>query len=157
LGTPKKFTPATEAEAVQRYKAGESLREIAAAFGVTKPAVRYRLIKLGVQMRPGGRHEQPRTEPPPPLVAAELVRRYQSGETPDSLTAAFPGVTRRSLLLALEAAGVAPRSQAEAQSLRQASTPAADRRRATRAAREASLVSRRGRSTRPGPAEDPEL
>lgn len=47
-----KFTPAAENEAVRRYKAGEGLREIAAALGVTKPAVRYRLIKLGVQMRP---------------------------------------------------------------------------------------------------------
>ena len=144
-----KFTPAAENEAVRRYKAGEGLREIAAALGVTKPAVRYRLIKLGVQMRPAGRHEQPRTEPPPHPVAAELVRRYQSGETPGSLTAAFPGLTRRSLLLALKEAGVTPRSRAESQSLRQTRTPAADRHQATRAAREASLVSRRA-NTSPG-------
>lgn len=49
---------ASKAEIVELYKSGESMRQIAAAYGVSGPAVRSILERRGVELRPKGRAQR---------------------------------------------------------------------------------------------------
>jgi hypothetical protein len=48
------WTPEMDATACEQYRAGLTLLQIEAALGVSKDAVRWRVRKLGVAMRPRG-------------------------------------------------------------------------------------------------------
>lgn len=73
---------ATKATIVDRYKAGESMRAIAAALGLHSHTVRRLLKKAGVELRPDAKRGEPFNERwISPTVAAQMVRRYEAGES----------------------------------------------------------------------------
>jgi hypothetical protein len=68
-------------EVRRRYESGESLAAIGAAMGVSDTSVRHAMVRVGIPTRPGPRPAGERRGPLHRLDVAEIVRRYQAGET----------------------------------------------------------------------------
>ena len=92
-------------EIVARYRAGESLRMIAATTGMDPSSVRYRLRRAGVALRRTGKAPgQGRLD----LPVAEIIRRYQAGQSTQAIGRAL-GVSADTIHRRLVEAGVARR------------------------------------------------
>jgi hypothetical protein len=90
--------PVTDADLVVRYEAGETCAAIAAATGLPRPTVHYRLRRAGVAMRRAGKRLGHRRRA---LPAAAIAGRYRAGESIKSIgqSLGVPATTvRRSLI-----------------------------------------------------------
>lgn len=108
-------------EIVTRYQAGESLKQIAAAYGTSDNTVRRLLEDQGVQRRPG-RVTAKRTDPESEARDGEIVELYGEGVSTVTLSKRYGLATSavRSILLRN---GVTLRSRSEAAHSSQPSLP----------------------------------
>jgi hypothetical protein len=78
-----KRTKRLDAEIVQHYQAGESLRAIAGRLAKSHEFVRRVMIRLGIPPRPPGLRRRT-------VHDAEVARRYQAGETALAIAESLP-------------------------------------------------------------------
>jgi len=97
-----KLTEAQRIDVVHRYIAGQSLTRLAAAFGVSRPAVAGLLRRRGIPIRP----QTKLTE----MQRRQAVERYTRGETSTRIAADF-GVSGVAILDVLHRRGVAVRGR----------------------------------------------
>lgn len=95
---PRLLDDAQSAEIVKRYKAGETIAELADAFEVSIQVIHRRLTEAGVERRPQGRH-RPRAD------SRAIVRRYTAGASILQL-AREHGIDRKAVRQILVDAGV---------------------------------------------------
>lgn len=86
----------------RRYLLGESLRQLANAFGMSHESVRRRLLRAGVTLRPRG---EPRAYALGEETYPELRRAYESGMTIAQMAVRWE-VSRDAMRSALQRAGV---------------------------------------------------
>jgi hypothetical protein len=102
-GRPRAFTPEQTADIVQRYNLGESTTSLAEAYGSNHATIWRTLDREGVKMRPVGSPPTTGSRRPAftPEQEADVVRRYQAGESMESIATAhhtFATTVRRALL-----------------------------------------------------------
>lgn len=97
-----KLTEAQKIDVVQRYIAGQSLTRLAAAYGVSRPAVAGLLRRRGISIRPQAKLTEKQRR--------EVVERYARGETSTRIAAHF-GVSGVAILDVLHGRGVAVRGR----------------------------------------------
>src|SRR5437763_1389966 len=100
-----KLTDAQRIDVVQRYIAGQSLTHLAAAFGVSRPAVAGLLRRRGISIRPQAKLTEEQR--------GEAVERYIRGETSTQIAADF-GVSHVAILGVLHRRGVEVRGRCTA-------------------------------------------
>ena len=89
--------PATR-DVVKRYQGGESVREVAEAYGVHRRTIRAILDEAGVSRRPTGTH-------PIDLPERELADAYRAGSTTRALAREY-GISESTVRRALDRQGV---------------------------------------------------
>lgn len=134
---PKKITADLLEYAKSLVEGGSTVKYAAQAIGYSPDVVSLKLRALGVDTRKGKSHPAHNRKK---LDDAEIVRRYQAGESELSLATAF-GVNRFTIRQRLEEANVVIRDPSAAMYLRMARTPYDERRALSRAAREAHMKS----------------
>jgi predicted HTH domain antitoxin len=93
-------------EVLAGYRSGElSLAKVARRCDVSREVAARELRRVGVTLRPGGRH------PTPPVSESEVVKRYRDGETLARLAEAL-GVKPSWVRAVLRSNGIDPRSRA---------------------------------------------
>jgi hypothetical protein len=94
----------------RRYKSGDSLETIARAVGLTYLAVRYRLLKAGIKMRPRNCHRSPSNKKP--ISTETLANMYASGLSANAVGAAV-GLSTKAVLDRFKRAGVPRRARSD--------------------------------------------
>lgn len=75
---------------IEKYLAGKSLKDIAIEMGVSAGMIRDRFVKLGVPLRSFAEAiRMSNARNLSPEIEADIIKRYQSGETVESLATAF--------------------------------------------------------------------
>lgn len=133
----KKITADLLEYAKSLVEGGSTVKYAAQAIGYSPDVVSLKLRALGVDTRKGKSHPAHNRKK---LDDAEIVRRYQAGESELALATAF-GVNRFTIRQRLEEANVVIRDPSAAMFLRMARTPYDERRALSRAAREAHMKS----------------
>ena len=104
-------------EVIRRYEGGESTTEIAKDIGVGRKAIVYALKTRGVPIRPAADGQRGKARPGLRVLSdeqvAQLVERYQAGESATQLRKAF-GVALSTTITTLRREGVAIRDAGSA-------------------------------------------
>jgi hypothetical protein len=108
-------TPFDLDHAVQLYRAGHTLAEVGAVFGIGAPSLHARFKTAGVPRRKPGGGECARLRIA--VDGDEIVRRYRDGESEKSLSESL-GISRSAVRLRLLRSEVQPRGRSEAMFLR---------------------------------------
>jgi very-short-patch-repair endonuclease len=127
-------------DAIRRYEAGESIRQIAPESGVSEMTLRRRLERAGAQIRTISAANRAAAWARYGHILDALIERYVAGETVQKLSLES-GVNRRRIELAVKRAGHELRTMREAVGLRYARMSVSERRSITAKAN----IAKRGR------------
>lgn len=146
---PPKPTPLDTADLVERYRAGESLADLARSCHADLARIRTALVDAGVEIRGPGAANRASGKRRLDIDETDLVRRYAEGASVLALSKAL-GVSRRTITDRLTAAGVELRDGSAANRLRMARMTFAER-----AALAAAANAARRRDGRTSPTRSP--
>jgi DNA invertase Pin-like site-specific DNA recombinase len=93
---------AQDTDLVRRYRAGATIHDIAAATGLSRSGVHYRLKRAGVEMRPPSKAKgYGRLD----LPVREIVERYRAGESAEDIGRSL-GIAGQTVRVRLAEAGI---------------------------------------------------